>query len=220
MKYLAFILFFTFSLQLVYSQESIPDRQLSLWVVGVGSTDQVTHIISAVGKVWEYNGTAFIISSDQEIYNNNTVSVGNADFTTKDWDAFFNWKWQDDGSNPIWGLGFYKITLILPEEGPTGGYYYLDGRDSGWGSNAYGNPDFYSFFKVSEGLFEVFDWPYFQPASEKPDNGGIVRVWDVFDEQPNTSGLNNYWSNVLLLIEGGDPYARLAWGSSSLIYCD
>lgn len=89
MKYLAFILFLFFSLQLVYSQNPVDPKQLSLGVVGVGSTDQVTHYISAIGKVWEYNGTSFVISSDQEIYNNSAVSVGDADFINADWDTFF-----------------------------------------------------------------------------------------------------------------------------------
>ena len=67
MKYLAFILFLFFPLQLVYSQD-IDIRQLSLGVVGVRSTDDVDHHISAVGKVWEHNGSSFIISSDQGLY--------------------------------------------------------------------------------------------------------------------------------------------------------
>ena len=105
-----------FSLQLVYSQEEIDDRQLSFGVVGVRSTDDVDYLISAEGKVWEHNGSTFIISSDQEIYNNQTRSRGNADFTNKIWDAFFNFKWREPGERPIWGIGFYKIDLILPDQ--------------------------------------------------------------------------------------------------------
>lgn len=213
MKYFAFILFFMFFLQLVYAQESVGDRQLSLGVTGIGSTESVTHIISAVGKVWEFNGTSFTISNDPEIYNSNTVSVGNADFINQEWDAFFNWKWDASGEDPVWGLGFYKITPILPEQGATNNdnYFYLDGRDSDWSSGVY-NPDLYTVFKKTAGIYQIFDWPYI-PANIIPvENGEIIREWDVHNQQPNTSGLNNYWSNVLLLIEGGDPYARIAWG--------
>lgn len=211
MKYLAFILFLFFSLQLVYSQETVDDRQLSVAVVGVDSTDQVTHYISAVGKVWELDESSFIISTDQEIYNNSAVSLGEADFGHTNWEAFFVWKWEYDGGGSKWGLGFYKITLTLPEQGPIDEYYYLDGRDSDWGSNAY-NPDLYTVFLIEDEEYEIFNWPHIPANIIEIEGGEIIRVWDVKDQPPNTSELNNYWPNALVSIDDENDHPRIAWG--------
>jgi len=213
MKHLTFILFLFFSLQLVYAQETIDDRQLSLGVTGVESTDNTTHYISAVGKVWEHNGSSFVISDDQEIYNNQTVSVGNADFGDSDWDAIFNWKWREPGERPIWGLGLYKITLTLwDQEAPIDEYCYLDGRDSNWGGSAPGNPDLYTVFNKTPEEYEIFNWLHIPANIIEIDVGEIIRVWDVKNSQPSTSGLTNFWANALLLIEGGGDHPRIAWG--------
>lgn len=41
-----------------------------------------------------------------------------------------------------------------------------------------------------------------------------MRIWDIFGESPNTSGLQNYWNNVLVVVPSvAQPYTpRIIWG--------
>jgi len=207
MKRVALFLFVLFSFEQVHSQETIPTQQLILGVTGVGSSEQVTHYISAVNKVWERSGSTFVISSDQGIYNNSLITTGNADFSAPGAWPGFNFKWLGTGIK--WGLGFYKVT----NSKQTDKHFYLDTRDSDFGNAVY-TPDFFVHFNHNNGngFYEytnsgiLVNWTGIS-------NGNIVRVWNIHNQLPNTSGLQNYWSNALVGIPSSNNVSpRIAWG--------
>lgn len=102
------VLFFFYSLIFAQSESLIGNKQLMPSIYGVGSTEVVTQYINAVGKVWESNSTTFVISTDNELYNNSIQTTGNANLTNHDWIGF-NWKWVP-GTSEVWGCGLYKIS--------------------------------------------------------------------------------------------------------------
>jgi hypothetical protein len=197
MKQLAFFFIIVIFTSVLLAQgESIPDKQFMLWCTNVGSTEQVTHYIYATGEVWQYSSGSFITGG---VYNSSLVTVSNADFSIYNWPGFnFNWL----KGAPFWSLGLYKVT----NSKQTNKYFYLDARDSDFGSDAY-NPDFWIYFDNSTGAYK-------HRYGSTIAQGEVVRVWDIHGESPNTSGLPNYWSNVLTVVPSiSQPYTpRIIWG--------
>ena len=197
MKKLTYILVFIITSTILYSQEVIPDKQFMLGCKNVGVSEEVTHYIGATGEVWQWNGSTFVTGG---IYNNSLVTVGNANFQSADWPGFnFNWLLAE----PHWSLGLYKVT----NSKQTDKYFYLDARDSDFGSAVY-NPDFYIYFDNSDSTYY-----YNRSNPQEIPNGSLVSVWQIRNKTPNTSGLQNYWSNVLVLVNNGNNRPRLIWGS-------
>ncbi|MBX2977145.1 MAG: T9SS type A sorting domain-containing protein [Ignavibacteriaceae bacterium] len=169
-----------------------------LGCTNVGSSEEVTHYIDAAGEVWQWNGSTFVTGG---VYNNSLVTVGNANFSSSNWPGF-NFNWLPNNGSPTWSLGLYKVT----NSKQTDKYFYLDARDSDFGGAVY-NPDFFIVFNNSSG---VYNHRYAGSISQ----GEVVRVWDIHEESPNTSGLQNYWSNVLVVVPSvAQPYTpRVIWG--------
>ena len=211
MKRLAFVVLVLFSFQQAYSQENpVEDKQFLLWIDGVGSEEQVTHYISAVGKVWERNGSNYVISSDQSVYDNSLATTGNADFDNINWPGFnFKWLNEEPALWPSWGLGFYKVTNTAQ----TDKYFYLDARDNNYGDAS--TQEFWIYFNNFTGLYNhdnaspLTNWITIS-------NGSIVRIWEIRNTTPSTSGLQNFWSNALVGIpSSNDDTPRIAWGPYS-----
>lgn len=179
-----FLMLFSFFITIsLFAQERlIPDKQFMLGCVDVGPTEQVTHYINAEGQRWQYSSGSFVTGG---ITSSSLVTTGNADFNG-DWPGF-NFSWFYSG--PYWSLGLYKVT----NSKQTDKYFYIDSRDSDFGSAAY-NPDFYIYFDNGDNIYKH------RFTDEEISQGEIVRVWDIHSESPNTSGLQNYWSNVLVIL--------------------
>lgn len=175
-----------------------------LWCSNVGSTEEVTHYIDAPGSVWEYSSGNFVVSTDEEIYHSELVTVGNANFGTANWPGF-NFKWinQPPTTLPSWGLGLYKVT----NSKQTDKYFYLDARDSDYGGGAY-NPDFHIYFDNGDNVYKH------KNTGDAIPQGTLVSVWQIKNQTPNTSGLQNYWSNALVVVPSvAQPYTpRIIWG--------
>ena len=202
MKQLTLFLILIFNTSSFFAQgEEIGTKQFMLGCTNVGSSEQVTHYIEAIGSAWEYSSGSFVISSNQNIYNNSLITIGNANFSSTDWPGF-NFSWLDVGYEmPRWGLGVYKVT----NSKQTDKYFYLDSRDSDFGTAAY-NPDFYIYFDNSFGAYR------YRSNNEAIPQGEVVRVWDIHEESPNTSGLQNYWINVLVAVKSGSNHPLVVWG--------
>jgi hypothetical protein len=184
-----------FSSVLFGQKETIPDKQFMLWCSNVGSSEEITHYINATGEVWQWNGSTFVTGG---IYSSSLVTVGNADFGSNDWPGFnFNWFLAE----PHWSLGLYKVT----NSKQTDKYFYLDARDSDFGEASY-NPDFYIYFDNGDSVYK------YKNTGNAIPQGTLVSVWQIHEETPNTSGLQNYWSNVLVLVNDGSNHPRLIWG--------
>jgi hypothetical protein len=173
----------------------------------VGSSESVTHYISAAGQVWQWNGITFVTGG---VYNSSLSTIGNADLNKPgDWPGFnFNWKY----GGPYWSLGLYKVT----NSKQTDQYFYLDARDSDFGGGTY-LPDFNIYFDNADGTYNKW-----QPLpTDDINNGEVVRIWDIHGQSPSTSGLQNYWSNVLVCVSS-DPEldnVRLIWGKHPTFNC-
>ena len=191
------------STYLFAQEELIDNKQFMLGCTYVESSEQVTHYIQAQGIVWEYSSGSGVISSNQLAYNNSLVTTGNANFSSADWPGF-NFVWLNTQNQmPRWGLGIYKVT----NSKQTDKYFYLDSRDYAYGSitGGYSNPDFYIYFNNNVGK-------YVQRSTDiQITNGSVVRIWEIFNKTPNTSNLQNYWSNALVLVNQ-DNHPRIIWG--------
>lgn len=206
MKNLFLILSLVSIINVLAQEESIPDKQFMLWITGVGPNEQVTHSIEAAGVVWEYASGNFVISNDPGIYNSSLITIGNANFSSANWPGFnFKWTNQPPTALPSWGLGLYKVTNSKQPDK----YFYLDARDAEYASGSY-NPDFKIYFNTSIGKYIQ----YLPTPTDTINKGDIVRIWDIFGESPNTSGLQNYWNNVLVVVPSvAQPYTpRIIWG--------
>ncbi|MBX2976276.1 MAG: T9SS type A sorting domain-containing protein [Ignavibacteriaceae bacterium] len=174
-----------------------------LGCTNVGSSEQVTHYIDAAGEVWQYSGGSFVTGG---VYNNSLVTVGNANFQSADWPGFnFNWLY----GGPYWSLGLYKVT----NSKQTDKYFYLDARDSDFGGAVY-NPDFFVVFNNSQG---VYQYKNVNQSLTTIPQGSLVSVWQIKNQSANTAGLQNYWSNVLVVVPSiAQPYTpRVIWGPIS-----
>jgi len=193
-----FFVLVIFSSVLFAQEELIPDKQFMLGCTNVGSTEQVTHyIINAAGEVWQYSGGSFVTGG---VYSNSLVTVGNANFNSNNWPVFnFNWLY----GTPYWSLGLYKVT----NSKQTDKYFYLDSRDSDFGAAVY-NPDFFIYFDNSSSVYR------YRSNNQAIPQGTVVRVWNIHGKSPKTSGLQNYWSNVLVVVPSvAQPYTpRIIWG--------
>jgi hypothetical protein len=201
------LLFLSITLSiLVYSQENqIANKQFMLGCTNVESSEQVTHYIQAEGSVWSLTTGSGVITSNQQAYSNSLVTTGNANFGNPDWPGF-NFIWLDQGIQmPRWGMGFYKVTNSKQSDK----YFYLDARDYSYGSitGGYNNPDFFVFFNNSQSKY------YYNCSLPQPDiaTGSVLRIWQIFNKTPNTANLQNYWSNVLVLVNQAN-HPRIIWG--------
>jgi len=200
------LLFLCITLSIVvYSQENqIANKQFMLGCTNIESSEQVTHYIQAEGSVWSLTTGSGVITSNQQAYSNSLVTTGNANFSNPDWPGF-NFIWLDQGIQmPRWGMGFYKVTNSKQSDK----YFYLDARDYAYGSitGGYNNPDFFVFFDNS-----VQHYKYNRTYPQNIGNGNVVRIWQIFNKTPNTANLQNYWSNVLVLVNQAN-HPRIIWG--------
>ena len=190
---------------LVYSQENqIANKQFMLGCTNVESSEQVTHYIQAEGSVWSLTTGSGVITSNQQAYSNSLVTTGNANFGNPDWPGF-NFIWLDQGIQmPRWGMGFYKVTNSKQSDK----YFYLDARYYAYGSitGGYNNPDFFVFFDNS-----IQNYKYNRTDPQNIGNGNVIRIWQIFNKTPNTANLQNYWSNVLVLVNQAN-HPRIIWG--------
>ncbi|MDP2301624.1 MAG: T9SS type A sorting domain-containing protein, partial [Ignavibacteria bacterium] len=134
------------------------------------------------------------------VYSNSLVTVGNANFNSYDWPGFnFNWLY----GTPYWSLGLYKVT----NSKQTDKYFYLDSRDSDFGGAVY-NPDFFVVFNNLQG---VYQYKNVNQSLTTIPQGSLISVWQIRNQSPKTSGLQNYWSNVLVAVSN-NSHPRLIWG--------
>jgi len=204
MKRLTLFFIFTFNTSFCFAQEVIPTKQFMLGCTNVGPTEAVTHHIEAIGAAWEKSSGVFVISTNALVYDNSVVTTGNADFTSNDWPGF-NFIWLDAGLEmPRWGLGLYKVTNFYQTD-QTDKYFYLDARDSDFGGNAY-LPDFFIYFNNSDGIY------YHRYTNDPIPQASVVRIWDIHNEEPNVSGLQNYWNHALVMTNNGNNKPRVVWG--------
>lgn len=191
---------------IVYSQENqIANKQFMLGCTNVESSEQVTHYIQAEGSVWSLTTGSGVITSNQQAYSNSLVTTGNANFSDPDWPGF-NFIWLDQGIQmPRWGMGFYKVTNSKQSDK----YFYLDSRDYAYGSitGGYNNPDFFVFFNNTQSKY------YYNYSLPQPEiaTSSVLRIWQIFNKTPNTVNLQNYWSNVLVLVNQAN-HPRIIWG--------
>jgi hypothetical protein len=208
MKKILFILFMLNTF--LYPQEElINNKQFMLGCTNVGSNEQVTYNIQAQGAVWEYSSGIGVISSNQLVYSNSLITTGNANFGNPGSWPGFNFIWLDLGYQmPRWGLGLYKVTNTKQ----TDKYFYLDSRDYAYATNTggYTNPDFFVFFNNQSSVYK-YNLNEPQPII---DNGSVLRIWQIFNKTPNTSNLQNYWANALVVVPSvAQPYSpRIIWG--------
>jgi hypothetical protein len=200
--------FFSFTL-FAQGEEEIPDKQFMLWITGVGSTEEVTHYIDSPGAVWVYYSSGnYIMSYDQEIHHNSLVTTGNANLSSANWPGFnFIWINQPPTDLPSWGLGLYKVSNSKQADK----YFYLDARDGAYASGSY-NPDFRIYFDNNSGVYKWFNSNVNPSEWTTIYNGDLISVWQIKNQSPNTSGLQNYWSNVLVSVNDGDDHPKLIWG--------
>jgi hypothetical protein len=194
----------------LFSQENlIPTKQLMMGITNVGQHEMVNHNLTAIGKVWEWNDAiwGFRISTNPEVYNSTLTTYGPADFTTSNWPGF-NLIWLSM-SPPYWGLGLFKVT----NSKYPGKYFYLDARDSDYGSIVT-PPDFYVYFNGILGKYAYSKEPPPNPGNHWTliNQGELVKVSRIFNRTPKTSGLPNFWSNALVLVNNGQNHPRLIWG--------
>ena len=203
MKKLLFLLVIL-SIVVKAQEEQIANKQFMLGCTNVGNEEEVTHYIQAQGSVWTLSSGSGVITTNQQAYADSIVSVGNADFNSNDWPGF-NFIWLDQSFQmPRWGMGFYKVTNSKQNDK----YFYLDSRDYAYGSitGGYTNPDFYIFFDNS-----IQKYKYNRNDPQNIGNGNVIRIWHIFNKTPNTSNLQNYWSNVLVLVNQ-ENHPRIIWG--------
>lgn len=209
MKSILTVMFFIILSQGLFAQSpGIDNKQLLIGIIGLSNPNEVvTHRIIAYEAVWENDGTHnFFISTDDSLYNSSWQTTGNSDTSDYgDWGGW-NWAWIDTGYSPYsrWGLGFYKVTN---NHNPNV-FFYLDTRDSDYGSAAY-PPDTGVYFDA--GLNE---YRYLDPSGEwvRIDHNDVMRVWEMRGEpsaSPNI--LPDYWENVLVMIDDGNDHPRLVW---------
>jgi len=210
MKYFTFIMFLFLSFNFVYSQEPIWDKQFMIGVDGVSLEYEVNHTIEPIGTYWEIDDNEdWIISSDPLGESSTITTVGNSDFNSlDDWDGW-NWFWLNSTPpDKDWGLGFYKVTNDYNST-----YFYIDCRvdEFGEGGIQYLTPDFWVYLNASGD-------DYHYSEDETPEwidieENEVVRIWDVHGLNPPSSNtLGSFWINVLVLIDGGGNYPRIAWG--------
>jgi len=206
MKYFTFILFFTFSLQLVYSQEPIESKQFLIGIDNVLSTDVVDHTIEPIGTYWEIDDNDdWIISSDPLGESSTITTVGNSNFSKLGtWDGWnFFWLNNTEPPNEDWGLGFYKVTNDYNSE-----YFYIDCRVDAFGENRIPYPhvpDFFVHLDAGEPEYNYDDSS--TPVWNTIGIGDVVRIWDVHDvNPPNSNSLEDFWDNVLVAMDGVDDH--------------
>ena len=187
--------------------------QLWLGIEGVESGEEVIHYISAKGVVWgNKQNENFLITNDPRVYNSSDTSIGNYYPTSLTYLAEFNWIWVTGTSEARWGLGLYKITN---SKEPLA-YFYLDARDSNYGNKiGFTSPDI-RFYYDMDGFFK-----FAYPGSSTIYIGDLVRVSDLLEFTYTTSGLQSFWSNVLVCVSS-DPdnnNVRLIWGKHPTFNC-
>lgn len=186
------------------AQETVELAQLFLGITGVGGSEVVYHTINAEGVVWEKSGSSYIISEDEDIYTSTMYSTGNFSQSNSDTRAPFNWKWlSQQGRVSPWGLGLYKIT----NSKVSGKYFYLDTRDNEY-VDGNENPDLFFVYRSNTGKYHCV-----VKCDDLPiENGTLVRVSDILGFTSKTDKLEDFWDNVLVLVNDGSNHPRLIWG--------
>ena len=215
MKHFIIILSVFLSQQFNFSQQDLVGlSQLWIGMNEVGPNEQVTHYIAANGAVWgQIQNGIFLVTNDPRAYNNSDISVGNYDFDHPSSWADFNWIWETGDGEAKWGLGLYKITN---SKEPTA-YFYLDARDSDYGNIiGFNNPDIWFYYDMGSSRFQ-----YTYPGELDIYTGDLVRVADLLGFTYTTSGLQNFWANVLVCVSSDPEFnnVRLIWGKHPTFNC-
>lgn len=170
---------------------------------GVAANESITYQLTAVGKTWQWNGSSFVIGG---INSSQLIVVGNYNPNSFNWPVF-NFKRLYGG--PHWSLGIYKVSNSLDPNK----YFYIDSRDSDFGSAVY-NTDFFIVYDAIIQYYRHYEHTKALDSSRVISKGEIIRVWNLHNMTPNTSGLENYWQNALVIVPSEDPpnCPRLIWG--------
>lgn len=194
MKLLIIFVFFFFN---ILAQEAIPDKQFMIGCVGVNNNEVITHSITALGEVWQYNNGSFIQGG---IYNSSLITIGNVD-TNRTFPNGFNFNWLY--YPPYWSLGLYKVTNSKQPDK----YFYLDSRNSFFASQP--GCDFRIVFNNSESAYKWFNKTTNTWVSIS--NYELISVGKIMN-WPTETNLANFWENALSLVNDNNNKPRLIWG--------
>ena len=162
-----------------------------------------------MGTYWEVVNGDLIVSSDTLGESSTITTLGESDFNDlAHWEGW-NFFWQQNNDpDQAWAIGFYKVYNDLNNK-----YFYVDCRVDNFGlaRPPYQPPDFWVYLDGVTAIYYYYD-AAFPNWNQISNTGDIVRIGDVHNTSPPSSNsLEDFWDNVLVLIDGGSGHPRIAW---------
>lgn len=172
---------------LTYAQERYIG-ELRINLVNCGGSVNITFMLTGIGARWDenYNLTE----------NYSTASDVVSSCTGY---AAFDHVLDPSTVNDTFAVGFYKISAI--ENGVEQAFLYCDWRTSDWSAS----PDVTFNYDVSNKHFK-------NSANTQIIDHSYQTLWDLTSNLLETSGLDDYWDNCLVVFNNGDDHPKFAWG--------
>lgn len=176
---------------LSFTQESRHTGEFIVTLINTGTSWDVTIKMTAMGARWDEN---YELTDD---YETATVNLESLDGTV----AYFDHVSTSGAgiANPVYAIGLYKISAI--EDGEEQAYFYFDLRTSDWS----GSVDTY--FK-----YDVLNKRFRNSANTTTIDYTVQTLWDLTVNDLETSGLEDYWTNCLNMIDNGNNNPKIVWG--------
>jgi hypothetical protein len=153
-----------------------------------GSTWNVTISLTAYSARWDEN---YNLTEYYEYASDNVTNPTES--------AYFEHVLDPSQYHEEFAIGLYKITAI--ENGVEQAYFWMDWRTSDWSTSL----DVRFKYDVNNNRFRDIN-------NTQTLNYTYQTLWDLTDNELETTGLEDYWDNCLALIPSVNNNPRLIWG--------
>lgn len=173
--------------------------------MSVGSSESVTHYLTALTAVWERENNVYVISSNPDLDTVSQTSIGNANFESPNWPGFnFIWLNSSPTDETSWGLSLYKVTN---SKNPSV-YFYLDTRDRKFADTT--TQDFWIYYDHSESKY--FYLNDFDEGEIAINTGSLLHVADIHSWTRDVSNIEDFWANSTAAVKSSANHPLVIWG--------
>lgn len=172
---------------LTFSQE-LYVGELRIDLINYGGSFNVTFLLTSIGARWDEN---YNLTED--------FSTASDVVSGYPYYGAFDHVLDPSNVNDTFAVGLYKISAI--ENSTEQAYFYMDWRSSDWSASLDVN------FKYNVGNNDFRDWDNTQTIDKT-----YQTLWDLTNNELQTTGLEEYWDNCLALIPSVNNNPRLIWG--------
>ncbi len=198
----------------VFCQEPLADKWLEIFCGSENYSNSVEYSLEPIGMIWDVEwSTSKIFRIDTDGSSNGGLYIAPHNQNIADWSGYNYIASSKRVVAEDFGFGLYKLSAM-------GCYFYLDWRDTRYGSYTYCTghcQDIWIKYDGNTGKLHYANSANLPVTWSEPiPNGGYLPIWVLKSQtnngSPNTDNVPSFWQNCLVLIPSPNNNPHLVWG--------